>query len=101
VDAPQRLQRWACCADEPARAHGPAHADCMSGAQSLFLLASSLEPPFRFTARIGLLEAGGNIDHDYAGRGLARLYETARRQFAARQTSATIIQFPRSSAGPQ
>ena len=37
---------------------------------------------------------GWNIDHDYAGSGLARLYETARRRLATRQTSATILQFP-------
>jgi hypothetical protein len=43
---------------------------------------------------IGTIQAGGNIDHDYAGSGLARLYETARRKFAARQTSAAILQFP-------
>jgi hypothetical protein len=43
---------------------------------------------------IGTIKDGGNIDHDYAGGGLARLYETARRQLAARQTSATILQFP-------
>jgi hypothetical protein len=44
---------------------------------------------------IGTIKAGVNIDHDYAGSGLARLYETARRQLTARQTSATILQFPR------
>src|SRR5215831_4754945 len=43
---------------------------------------------------IGTIKDGGNIDHDYAGSGLARLYETARRQLTARQTSATILQFP-------
>jgi hypothetical protein len=44
---------------------------------------------------IGTIKDGGNIDHDYAGSGLARLYETARRrQFTARQTEATILQFP-------
>jgi len=37
---------------------------------------------------------GGNINHNYAGSGLARLYERARRQVAARKTSATILQFP-------
>jgi hypothetical protein len=42
----------------------------------------------------GKIKHGGNIDHDYAGSGLARLYETARRQFTARQISATILQFP-------
>src|SRR5215831_1622671 len=43
---------------------------------------------------IGTIKDGGNIDHDYAGSGLARLYEAARRQLTARQTSATILQFP-------
>jgi hypothetical protein len=45
----------------------------------------------------GTTKDGGNTDHDYAGSGLARLYETARRKLAARQTSAAILQFPRSS----
>jgi hypothetical protein len=43
---------------------------------------------------IGTIKDGGNIDYNYAGSGLARLYETARRQLAARQTNATILQFP-------
>jgi len=43
---------------------------------------------------IGTIKSGGNVDHDYAGSGLARLCETARRQFRTRQTSATILQFP-------
>jgi hypothetical protein len=43
---------------------------------------------------IGTIKNGGNIDRDYAGSGLARLYEKARRKFTARQTSATILQFP-------
>ena len=43
---------------------------------------------------VGTIKDGGNIDHDYAGSGLARLYVTARRQLTARQTSATILQFP-------
>src|SRR5262249_14769359 len=42
----------------------------------------------------GTIRDGGNIDHNYAGSGLARLYETARRQLATRRTSATILQFP-------
>ena len=45
---------------------------------------------------VGTIKDGGNIDHDYAGSGLVRLYETARRKFTARQTSATILQFPNS-----
>jgi hypothetical protein len=43
---------------------------------------------------IGTIKDGWDIDRDYAGSGLARLYETARRQLAARQTSATILRFP-------
>jgi hypothetical protein len=43
---------------------------------------------------IGTIKSGGNVDDDYAGSGLARLYETARRQLATRRTSATILQFP-------
>jgi hypothetical protein len=42
----------------------------------------------------GTIKDGGNIDHDYAGSGLARLYKTARRQLTGQQTSATILQFP-------
>jgi hypothetical protein len=44
---------------------------------------------------VGTIKDGGSVDRDYAGGGLARLYETARRrQLAGRQTSATILQFP-------
>ena len=43
---------------------------------------------------IGTIKDGGSMDHDYAGSGLARLYETACRQLPGRQTSATILQFP-------
>ena len=43
---------------------------------------------------IGTIKDGGNIDHNYAGSGLARLYETARRQLKDRQGSAAILQFP-------
>jgi hypothetical protein len=43
---------------------------------------------------IGTIKNNGNIDHDYAGSGLARLYETARRLIISRQASATILQFP-------
>ena|SRR5437016_6225805 len=42
----------------------------------------------------GTINDGGNIDRNYAGSGLARLYETARRLFTARQTGATILRFP-------
>ena len=47
----------------------------------------------------GTIRDGGNIDRNYAGSGLARLYEMARRLFTARQTGATILQFSRSSTG--
>src|SRR5215471_7764623 len=43
---------------------------------------------------VGTIKSGADVDHDYVGSGLARLYETARRQLTARQTSATILQFP-------
>jgi hypothetical protein len=43
---------------------------------------------------IGTIKDGGNLDHDYAGSGLARLYDSARRRLAARQAGATILQFP-------
>jgi hypothetical protein len=59
------------------------------------------ELPFEFDAAGKLINCVGhikggceNIDHDYAGSGLARLYETARRRLTARPTSATILQFP-------
>ena len=42
----------------------------------------------------GTIKDGGNVDRNYAGSGLARLYEMARRLFTARQTGATILQFP-------
>jgi hypothetical protein len=42
----------------------------------------------------GTIKDGGNIDRNYAGSGLARLYERARRQFNTRPTGATISQFP-------
>ena len=44
---------------------------------------------------IGTIRDGGNIDRNYAGSGLARLYETARRLFTARQSSATLLAFPK------
>jgi hypothetical protein len=44
---------------------------------------------------IGTIKNDANIDHDYAGSGLARLYNTARQRLTARPTSATILQFKR------
>jgi hypothetical protein len=43
---------------------------------------------------IGTIKDGKYIDHNYAGSGLVRLYESARRRLTARETSATILQFP-------
>jgi hypothetical protein len=43
---------------------------------------------------VGTIKDGGNIHHNYAGSGLVRLYEKARRQLAIRRTGATILQFP-------
>jgi hypothetical protein len=48
---------------------------------------------------IGTIKDGGNIDHDYAGSGLARLYETARHKWTGRQTTATILQLPNRVCG--
>jgi hypothetical protein len=48
---------------------------------------------------VGTIKEGGNIDHDYAGSGLARLYATARRRLTAPQTTATILQFPKGASG--
>jgi hypothetical protein len=42
----------------------------------------------------GTIEDGANPNHNYAGSGLARLYEKARRRLTARQSSATILRFP-------
>jgi hypothetical protein len=49
---------------------------------------------------IGTIKSGAVVDHDYAGSGLARLYERARRRLSARQTSATILQFPNGERQP-
>jgi hypothetical protein len=43
---------------------------------------------------VGTIKDGGNIDRDYTGSGLARLYATARRRLTAGPPSATILQFP-------
>jgi hypothetical protein len=43
---------------------------------------------------IGTIKDGGNIDHNYAGSGLARLYRVARRRLTGRPTEATILHFP-------
>jgi hypothetical protein len=42
---------------------------------------------------IGTIKDGRNVDHDYAGSGLARLYDRARRRLTGRQISATVLQF--------
>jgi hypothetical protein len=43
---------------------------------------------------VGTIRSGGNVGHDYAGSGLALLYQRARRHLTVQQTSATILQFP-------
>ena len=43
---------------------------------------------------IGTIKNSGSMHHNYAGTGLARLYKAARRLLPARQSSATILQFP-------
>jgi hypothetical protein len=42
----------------------------------------------------GTIKDGGNTRHNYAGRGLAYLYETARRKVTARPITAAVLEFP-------
>jgi hypothetical protein len=69
-----------------------AHPDC--NLDRLSELSFEFDQAGRIIDCIGTIKDGANIDHDYSGSGLARLYETARRQFTTRQTSATILHFP-------
>jgi hypothetical protein len=69
-----------------------AHPDC--NLDRLTELSFEFDPAGKIIDCIGTIKDGGNIDHDYSGSGLARLYETARRRLTARQTSATILRFP-------
>ena len=57
-------------------------------------ISFEFDQPGKVIDCIGKIKDGGNIDHNYAGSGLARLYEKTRRKLADRQTSATILQFP-------
>ena len=72
------------------RAHPNCNLDRLSG------LSFEFDQDGNIVDCVGTIKDGRDIDHDYAGSGLARLYETARRQLTARQTSATILQFPNS-----
>jgi hypothetical protein len=47
---------------------------------------------------IGTIKGGGNIDHDYSGIGLARLYETARRN-RSRTNQRNDIAIPKQREG--
>jgi hypothetical protein len=69
-----------------------AHPDC--NLDRLTELSFEFDLAGRIIDCIGTIKDGGNIDHDCSGSGLAHLYETARRKFAAQQASATILQFP-------
>ena len=69
-----------------------AHPDC--NLDRLTELSFEFDQAGKIIDCTGTIKDGKNIDHNYAGSGLARLYETARRQFTGRQTSATILQFP-------
>jgi hypothetical protein len=70
-----------------------AHPDC--NLDRLAELSFEFDQAGRIIDCIGKIKNEGNIDHDYAGSGLARLYETARRVFATRQIGQTVLQFPR------
>jgi hypothetical protein len=69
-----------------------AHPDC--NLHHLTELSFVFDETGRIVDCTGTIKHGGNIDHDYAGSGLARLYETARRRLTARQTGATVLKFP-------
>jgi len=69
-----------------------AHPNC--NLDHLTELSFEFDQAGKITDCIGTIKDGVSIGHDYAGSGLAHLYERARRQSAARQTSATILQFP-------
>jgi hypothetical protein len=69
-----------------------AHPDC--NLDRLTDLSFEFDQAGKIIGCIGTIKDGGSTDHDYAGVGLARLYETARRRLTGRQTSATILQFP-------
>jgi len=69
-----------------------AHPDC--NLDRLTELSFEFDQSGKIMGCIGTIKDGGNIDHDYSGSGLARLYKKARRLFTARQTGATILQFP-------
>jgi hypothetical protein len=68
-----------------------AHPDC--NLDRLTELSFEFDQSGKIIGCIGTIKDGGNIDHGYAGSGLARLYETARRRLTGGQTSATILQF--------
>jgi hypothetical protein len=44
---------------------------------------------------IGTIKGGGNVDHDYAGSGLACLYERARRQIGSSANQRDDFAIPR------
>jgi hypothetical protein len=47
----------------------------------------------------GTIKDGESVNHDYAGSGLARLYETARRQFTARPPAQRYCNFQTARGG--
>ena len=70
------------------RAHPDCNLDCLTEVSFEFDQAGKI------IDCVGTVRDGGNIDHNYAGSGLARLYDAARRRLTARQAGATILQFP-------
>ena len=69
-----------------------AHPNCNLG--HLTEVSFEFDKAGRIVDCFGTIKDGGDIDHNYAGSGLAHLYKTARRQLNTRQASATILQFP-------
>jgi hypothetical protein len=69
-----------------------AHPNC--NLDHLTELSFEFDQTGKIIACTGTIKDSRNMDHNYAGSGLARLYDTARRLSTARQTGATILQFP-------
>src|SRR5262245_10147934 len=69
-----------------------AHPNC--NLDHLTELSFEFDQAGRVVDCVGTIKDGENIDHNYAGSGLARLYEAARRKLTDRHHSVTILQFP-------
>jgi hypothetical protein len=69
-----------------------AHPNC--NLDHLIELSFEFDPAGKVLDCVGTIKDSGNMDHNYAGSGLARLCKRARRQLVAQQSSAMVLQFP-------